>query len=62
FLIDRLLSQFGRSLKSFDVMPLPQQDWAAMLGNPLIRDQRDYDGDEQTHLAEERIPTLNPEQ
>ncbi|TFK17038.1 hypothetical protein FA15DRAFT_555432, partial [Coprinopsis marcescibilis] len=62
FLIDRQLAQFMRSLQDFDVLPLPQFNWAAMLGNPLIREQHVYNPEDQSRLAAERIATFNPEQ
>ena len=37
-------------------------NWLALLGNPLLWEQRSYDVEEQQQLAEDRIPTLNPEQ
>jgi len=43
-------------------MPLPQNDWAAAVGNRLITKQRSYDIDQQAQLAVQHIPTLNPGQ
>ena len=45
-------------------MPLPQNDWAAVVGNRLIAEQRSYNIDEQapSQLAAQRIPTLNAAQ
>ena len=43
-------------------MPLPQNDWAAAVGNRLIAEQRSYNIDEQAQLATQRIPTLNQAQ
>src|SRR6202023_191045 len=39
-----------------------QQDWGAIVGNPLIAEQRNYDLEEQVQLGAERIHTLNPDQ
>jgi hypothetical protein len=43
-------------------MPLPQNDWAAAVGNRLIAEQRSYNIDEQAQLGTQHIPTLNPAQ
>ena len=40
-------------------MPLPQHNWQAVVGNRLIAEQLSYDNDEQTEVADQRIPTLN---
>ena len=39
-----------------------QQDWSAIVGNPLIAEQKSYDMEEQVQLEAEHIHTLNPEQ
>lgn len=62
YLIDRLLCQSGKALKDWPDMPQPTADWMALLGNPLLLEQRTYDQAEQHQLAEGRIPTLNAEQ
>ena len=59
YLIDRILRAGNKALQDWPSMPLPQNDWAAALGNRLIADQRSYDRDEQAQLATQRIPTLN---
>jgi hypothetical protein len=59
YLIDNILGGNNKSLKDYPTMPLPQNNWAAAVGNRLIADQRSYDMDEQTQLAVQRIPTLN---
>ena len=43
-------------------MPLPQNDWAAVVGDRLIAEQRSYNVDEQAQLAAQHILTLNPAQ
>ena len=40
-------------------MPLSQHNWQAVVGNRLIAEQLSHDNDEQTGLANQRIPTLN---
>jgi len=40
-------------------MPQVQQEWAAVVQNPLIAREQDYDTEQQTQLAEQRIPLLN---
>ena len=59
YLIDRLLQNANKSLRDWPTMPLPQEDWDALVGNRLIREQRNYDMDHETHMAEQLIPTLN---
>jgi hypothetical protein len=59
YLIDRILQTGNKSLKDWPAMPLPQLNWAAAVGNRLIAEQRSYDNNEQTELANQRIPTLN---
>ena len=43
-------------------MPQVQQEWAAAVQNPLIACEQDYDTEQQTQLAEQRIPLLNHNQ
>jgi len=43
-------------------MPQIQQEWAAAVHNPLIAREQDYDAQQQTQLAEERIALLNQDQ
>ena len=64
YLIDKLLcsSSGNRGLEHWPTMPQPQQNWAVEVGNRLIMEQLDYDAEEQTCLANERIPKLNDEQ
>ncbi|KAF8883329.1 hypothetical protein CPB84DRAFT_1628618, partial [Gymnopilus junonius] len=62
YLIDNLLRQANKSLSDWPMMPQPQQDWHAVLGNRLIRDQRDYNLEEQAQIANEHLPNLNAEQ
>jgi hypothetical protein len=54
-LIDQLLSQSNKLLKDFPPMPLSQTNWAQIVGNRLITEQRDYNAEEQQRLADEHI-------
>ena len=60
YLIDRILqtSNSNQSLRDWPMLPFPVGNWAELLGNPLIREQR-YNVDEQAALAAENIPHLN---
>ena len=51
YLIDNILHGSNKSLHDWSTMPLPQNDWAAVVGNRLIAEQRSYDIDEQALLA-----------
>src|SRR6266542_3557172 len=62
FLISTLLSQLNKSLIFWPDMPQVQQEWAAAVQNPLIACEQDYDKEQQTQLAEQRIPLLNHDQ
>ena len=62
YLIDNILRNGNKSLRDWPTMPLPQNDWAAVVGNRLIAEQRSYNIDEQAQLAAQRIPTLNAAQ
>jgi hypothetical protein len=50
YLIDCLLGNENRSLRDWPAMPFPQENWAQVVGNRLIAEQRSYDNDEQTEL------------
>ena len=58
YLIDRLLQVSNQSLREWPMLPFPIGNWAELIGNPLIREQR-YNVDEQAALAAENIPRLN---
>ena len=62
YLIDQLLSQYGKRLQDWGSMPQVVGDWAVLTGNPLILEQLEYDAEEQGLLAAECIATLNPDQ
>jgi hypothetical protein len=62
YLIDHILRGSNKSLHDWPTMPLPQNDWAAAVGNRLVAEQRSYNIDDQAQLAAQRIPTLNPAQ
>ena len=59
YLINRPLCNGNKSLQDWPAMPLPQHNWTEVVGNRLIAEQHAYDNDEQTGLANQRIPTLN---
>ena len=60
YLIDKLLSVFGKGLRNWPTLPLPDFDWGAIV-NPLIGEQL-YPSEVQGRLAEEFIPKLNSDQ
>ena len=62
FLIDRLLSQFNKSLKDWPDIPQVEQEWADAVQNTLIARERDYDPHQEAQLAEERLAILNQDQ
>ena len=62
YLIDQLLAASGRQLRDWDCMPQIVGDWARRAGNPLLREQLDYDTQEQANYAQEHITRLNPGQ
>jgi hypothetical protein len=57
YLIDKLLSVFGKGLRNWPSLLLPTTNWAAIL-NPLIEEQL-YDPGAQGELAEVAVPKLN---
>jgi len=62
FLIDRLLSQFNKSLKDWPDMPQVQQVWADAAQNVLIARERDYDMQQEAESAEQKIQLFNQDQ
>ncbi|KAH9053087.1 hypothetical protein EDB87DRAFT_1539572, partial [Lactarius vividus] len=62
YLIDKLLSHSGRRLCDWDSMPQFVENWGAIFGNPLIREQRQYDPEELAQLAVECLSSLNQDQ
>ena len=59
YLIDQLLAHSGKRLQDWDSMPQITGDWEARAGNPLLREQLQYDQEDQARLAEEHIGRLN---
>ena len=51
----------GRSLADFLPMPLPQQQWAHRIPNPLLQAEQ-YDVDEMATLVDEQRTIFNPDQ
>jgi hypothetical protein len=59
YLIDQLLTHSGKRLQDWNSMPQITGDWAARAGNPLFREQLQYNQEDQARLAEEHIARLN---
>jgi len=51
----------GRSLADFLLMPLPQQQWAHRIPNPLLQAEQ-YDVDEMATLVDKQRAIFNPDQ
>jgi hypothetical protein len=62
YLINQLLSHFGRELKEWGDMPKITKDWPLLLHNHLIQDEHHYDPVQQYEQAEQCIANLNPDQ
>jgi hypothetical protein len=60
--MQELLEAQGSSLAKFPPMPMSEMAWSQLLGNCLIMEQRNYGQAEQQHMADEHVPTLNPDQ
>jgi len=60
--IEMILNKNGRSLRDFPPMPLPSPNLLRQLGNKLIREQLDYDQEQEKHNLEMLLPTLNTDQ
>ncbi|KAF7334120.1 ATP-dependent DNA helicase [Mycena venus] len=61
FLLQKLLSESGRSLKDFE-MPDPQRDWTSAIDNPLIAEQLAYNQAEERERAAINVDRMNAEQ
>jgi len=59
--LNRILVGIGRSLVDFSPMPLPQQQWAHRIPNPLLQGEQ-YDIDEMATLVDEQRAIFNPDQ
>jgi len=59
--LNRILVGMGRSLADFPPMPLPQQQWAHRIPNPLLQAEQ-YDVDEMATLVDEQRAIFNPDQ
>jgi hypothetical protein len=61
YFIDQLLAQSrsGKRLHDWDSMPQIMGDWAARAGNPLFREQLQYNLEDQGRLAQGHIGSLN---
>jgi len=59
--LNRILVRIGRSLADFPPMPLPQQQWAHRIPNPLLQAEQ-YNVDEMATLVDEQRAIFNPDQ
>jgi len=62
YLLDGILKSSGKSLAQFCSMPQPIFDWDLRTGNALIAEQLDYNREEESNIAANMVPQLNPEQ
>src|SRR3954470_12297641 len=64
YLIGQTLSDSGYSLKNFLHMPLPLENWTAIMDNPFISDQLCYNADEEHELFLQHMENVQciPEQ
>ena len=60
--IEMILNKNGRSLRDFPPMPLPSPNLLRQLGNKLIREQLDYDQEQEKHNLEKLLSILNTDQ
>jgi len=59
--LNRILVGMGRSLADFPPMPLPQQQWAHRIPNPLLQAEQ-YNVDEMATLVDKQRAIFNPDQ
>ena len=59
--LNRILVEMRRSLADFLPMPLPQQQWAHRIPNPLLQAEQ-YDVDEMATLVDKQRAIFNPNQ
>jgi len=59
--LNRILVEIERSLADFLPMPLPQQQWAYRIPNPLLQAEQ-YNVDEIATLVDEQRAIFNPDQ
>jgi len=57
--IEMILNKNGKSLRDYPLMPLPSPNLVHQLGNKLIREQLDYDQEQEKHILNMLLPTLN---
>jgi hypothetical protein len=62
WLLDQILHRSNKSLQEYPPMPLPQENWILIQGNPLIAEQLNYDKVNQALMAAERVEKMNGEQ
>jgi len=59
--LNRILVEMGRSLANFPPMPLPQQQWAHRIPNPLLQTEQ-YDVDAMATLVDKQRAIFNSDQ
>ena len=59
--LNRILVGMGKSLANFLPIPLPQQQWAHRIPNPLLQAEQ-YNVDEMATLVDEQRAIFNPDQ
>jgi hypothetical protein len=62
YLMEKLPKAQGSSLDKFPPMPVSLMGWTMLLGNHPLMEQKDYDQDQQQQIADQHIPSLNPDQ
>ena len=62
YLINQLLSHSGKRLTNWGTMPQVVENWGAIVGNPLIAEQHQYNSEEQAQLTAECIARFNSDQ
>ena len=59
--LNRILVEMERSLADFPPIPLPQQQWAHRIPNPLLQTEQ-YNVDEMATLVDKQRAIFNPDQ
>ncbi|TFK77957.1 hypothetical protein K466DRAFT_507926, partial [Polyporus arcularius HHB13444] len=61
-LINEILFRWNKSLADFPPMPLPQHPWAAVVNNPLLQQELNYDPTVLADMVDTNRQKFNPEQ